>query len=80
VRSTRYYVSVVVSEMPKDLVSGVLFASVCYWMMGLLPMATNFFVFVGICCMTFLVASALGNFLGAFCPGASVVGALFGAC
>lgn len=78
--SLEYYVSIFLSELPKDVFGAILFSSVIYWMMGLTASASAFLVFIGVSIATFMAASAFGNVLGAVSPSATLVGTLFGAC
>lgn len=58
-RTSSYFLSKSVTDLPKTLVFNVIFCSIVYWMIGLRPEAGAFFIFIVIIFVTSILAEAL---------------------
>lgn len=62
-----------IAELPINLLSPLLFGAAVYWMVGLNPLASCFFIFLGILLLTGFAAIGLGMFIASLAPNAQVL-------
>ena len=74
--ATEYYLSVVLSGFPGDLIATTVLGTILYWMFGLKPDAGAFFIWIGFFMLLISVASALLLMGGALSPSTSVANSL----
>ncbi|KAK6934295.1 LOW QUALITY PROTEIN: ABC-2 type transporter [Dillenia turbinata] len=60
-----YFMSVIVSDLPMELVLPTIFCVITYWMAGFKPTAANFFYTLSVLLLSVVVAQGMGLALGA---------------
>jgi len=71
-----YYAAKWLAEFPFVAMGPVLFSCILYWLIGLVPEADNFFVFVGVVVFTNACAISIGMFISSFSGTVEQAGAL----
>ncbi|CEH14703.1 abc atp-binding protein isoform 1 [Ceraceosorus bombacis] len=67
-RTSSFYMSKMLIEVPSNAVQRIPFFAVLYWMCGLNPSAASFFIFLALNLMQVIVATCLGLFIGSVSP------------
>uniref|UniRef100_A0A7S0NXL9 ABC transporter domain-containing protein n=1 Tax=Calcidiscus leptoporus TaxID=127549 RepID=A0A7S0NXL9_9EUKA len=71
-----YYAAKWLAEFPFVAMGPILFSCILYWLIGLVPEADNFFIFMGIVVTTNACAVSLGMFISSFASTVEQAGAL----
>jgi len=71
-RSIEYYISIVLAGIPGEILSCCVLATILYWMFGLIPTVSNYFIFLGFMELTIFCASSMFLLGGAVSPSSSV--------
>jgi len=76
--SLEYFLSVVLCELPKDILSASIFSTICYFLMGFAADAGKFFLFLAVNVLNAIVLSGLCSILGAIAPSGLLAAIVFG--